>query len=47
MSTRFFLFAAWCLTMFGGAAVSSYYAWSPFADGKRGASSGFYGPTHK
>ena len=47
MSTRFFLFAAWCLFVFAGSAAAAYYAWSPFADGKRGGSSGFYGPSHK
>jgi len=47
MSTRSFLFGAWCLALVGGNVVSSYYAWSPFADGKRDNRAGFYGPTHK
>ena len=47
MSTRQILFAAFCLVIFTGNSVAAYYAWSPFADGKRGSSSGFYGPRHK
>jgi hypothetical protein len=47
MSTRFIVFAAWCLFVFTGSGMASYYAWSPFADGKRQSSSGFYGPSHK
>ncbi len=47
MSTRQILFAGWCLLIFGGNTIASYYAWSPFADGKRGSSSGLYGPRHK
>ena len=47
MSTRLYLYAAWCLMLLGGTAWTSYYAWSPFSDGQRAARTGFYGPTHK
>jgi hypothetical protein len=47
MSTRFIFFAAWCLFVFTGSAAAAYYAWSPFADGRPGASRGLYGPSHK
>ncbi|GAA4033713.1 hypothetical protein GCM10022281_12040 [Sphingomonas rosea] len=47
MSNRVFLFALWCLAMLTASVAASYYAWSPFADGSRRSSSGFYGPTHK
>lgn len=47
MSVRVYLFIVWCLFLVGIATAMSYFAWSPFADGRRGASSGFYGPTHK
>ena len=47
MSGRVFLFAVWCLAMLMASVAASYYAWSPFADGSRSGSSGFYGPTHK
>ncbi|MBV1689469.1 hypothetical protein KRR38_17750 [Novosphingobium sp. G106] len=47
MSKRSVLFAAWCLLMTASSAVSSYYAWSPFADGKRDNQAAHYGPTHK
>lgn len=47
MTVRVYLFIIWCLLVVGVAIVTSYYAWSPFADGRRSGSSGFYGPTHK
>lgn len=47
MNMRYFLFAGWCMTLFASSVASSYYAWSPFADGKRDQSSGVYGPNHK
>jgi hypothetical protein len=47
MTTRCFLFALWCMALFAGTVATSYYAWSPFADGQRGAHPGFYGPAHK
>lgn len=47
MSTRFLLFAAWCFLVFAGSSMAAFYAWSPFADGKRGGSPGFYGLSHK
>ncbi len=48
MSTRQILFAAFCFVIFAGNSVASYYAWSPFADGKRGSGYGFFGgPNHK
>jgi len=47
MSTRVYLFMIWCFVLIVSAAVASYYAWSPFADGKRDPQAAFYGPTHK
>lgn len=47
MSARLFLFALWCLGMLMASIAASYYAWSPFADGRRSAGASVYGPTHK
>jgi hypothetical protein len=47
MTTRLALFIAWCVLLTGIAAYMSYQGSSPFADGARGRSSYFYGPTHK
>jgi len=47
MSTRQILFAAFCLVIFTGNTAAAYYAWSPFADGKRGGSGFIGGPNHK
>jgi hypothetical protein len=48
MTKRLYLFIAWCILLAGAAAAMSYYAMSPFSDGSRRSSSGyFYGPTHK
>ena len=47
MSKGLYIFAAWCLILIGGSAYTSYSAYSPFADGKRDARAGVYGPTHK
>ena len=43
MSTRQILFAAWCGLVFLGNSATSYYAWSPFADGRRDSGYGFFG----
>ncbi|MGE3692978.1 MAG: hypothetical protein AB7F98_16510 [Novosphingobium sp.] len=47
MSLRQMLFGAFCLAIFSGNSLASYYAWSPFADGRRAGSGFFGGPTHK
>ncbi|HTG37963.1 hypothetical protein [Sphingomonas sp.] len=54
MRTSSFLYALWCLGMVGLFMLASANAWSPFADGRRGArgSSGggvifIGGPNHK
>ncbi|MEY2926871.1 MAG: hypothetical protein RL367_1348 [Pseudomonadota bacterium] len=47
MDIKQMLFGFWCLSMVGGSVMSSYYAWSPFADGNGRGAPGFYGPTHK
>lgn len=47
MSTRVFLFGAWCMLILLGNVVSSYYAWALFSDGEKPSHSSFYGPTHK
>lgn len=48
MSGRTFLYGLWCLGVAALFLASTYYAWSPFADGGRapiGARA--YGPNHK
>lgn len=48
MSKVLFLFAAWCLIVFGGSVMAAYYAWSPFSDEDRGGGVGYMrGPSHK
>lgn len=54
MSTKTFLYAAWCLAIAGGFLAATSYAWSPFADGRRatGGTGGYVGgvyvgPRHK
>lgn len=47
MTTRLYLFIAWCLLLVAAAAYMSYHSASWFADGARGTSSHYYGPTHK
>jgi hypothetical protein len=48
MSSRLFLFAAWCLFVFSGSVGSAYYGWSPFSDEDAGGGvGGVRGPTHK
>lgn len=47
VSTRVFLFGLWCLLLLLASAAANYYAWSPFADGRRGGGTAIYGPTHK
>lgn len=56
MSTKTFIYAAWCLLVAGGFLAATAFAWSPFAEGRRaapGASGGGYvggvyvGPRHK
>jgi hypothetical protein len=44
---RLILFLGWCLFVLILASCTTYYAWSPFADGKRDPRNSFYGPTHK
>ena len=48
MSTRTFLYGLWCLGVAALFVASTFYAWSPFAEGGRARPhGGFYGPTHK
>jgi hypothetical protein len=48
MDRRAFLYCAWSLAIVGLFLGSTYYSFSPFADGGRGpAGFGFYGPSHK
>lgn len=47
MTTRLYIFIGWCLLLIGIAAYMSYQGSSWFADGARGRSSYYYGPTHK
>jgi hypothetical protein len=48
MSTKVFLYGIWCVGIILASLATSYYAWSPFADGNgRAARAGLYGPTHK
>lgn len=43
-----FLYGLWSLGVIGLFLVTSFYGYSPFADGGRSAiRSGIYGPTHK
>jgi len=44
-----FLYGLWSLGVVGLFLGSTFYAYSPFADGGRAAprAGGFYGPTHK
>ncbi len=57
MSTKTFVYAAWCLLVAGGFLGATAFAWSPFAEGRR-ATAGQYrgggyvggvyvGPRHK
>lgn len=54
MRTSIFLYALWCIGMVGLFMLASANAWSPFADGRRGARGGggggvifIGGPNHK
>jgi hypothetical protein len=48
MSVRTFFYALWCMGVVLLFMLSSYRAWSPFAEGGRSrAPSGVYGPNHK
>ncbi len=49
MSARSFLYGLWCLIVAGLFLASTYYAWSPFADGGRAPIGlrGSGGPNHK
>ena len=47
MNTRAFLYGLWCLGILGLSVVSSFYGYSPFADGNGRQQPGIYGPTHK
>jgi tellurite resistance protein TehA-like permease len=48
MSTRHFLYGLWALAIVGGSLASTWYGYSPFADGRGPPSrASFYGPTHK
>jgi len=47
MTKRLMLYAAWCLSMLAGAAISSYFAWSPWSDEDKPQANGPSGPNHK
>ena len=42
-----FFYGLWSLMVVGAFLGSSFYAYSPFADGGRVSARGMYGPTHK
>lgn len=54
MRTTTFLYGLWCLAIVGLFMLASNYAWSPFADGRKGPRGGggggvifVGGPNHK
>lgn len=47
MSKRAYLFAAWCLVVFSGVAIASYYGWAPFSGQEQEQPTGPNGPNHK
>jgi cbb3-type cytochrome oxidase subunit 3 len=48
MSGRAFAYGLWCIAIALAYLGSTFFAYSPFADGRRVSSpSGIYGPTHK